>query len=279
MRVVSGGYEAIHIVDFSSCFFLTGSFPRSKIHKRTKSEYTFPSISPVLRMPTAYAVRAQIETHIPSAFSVYRRLEFKAISTGISAIDELTQGIPVSALSEICGVGKTSVLLSLLAQATQQEHYCALVDAKDSFDPASAQNMGVDLNRLLWVRCGKSKQELPPLEQAFRAADLLIQGGGFGVVAVDLSNFSEKLLNKIQPATWFRFTHVIEKHETALVFLEPSPHATSCAGLVLNLKNKSETWEGNLLAELALEVEVVRTRSKKYSQSVRPDLSLRTQWM
>lgn len=230
-------------------------------------------------MSSAYAVRSQIESRIPSAFAVYRRPECKTISTGIHAIDQLTRGIPVSALSEICGTGKTSVLLSLLAQATRQEHYCALVDAKDSFDPISAQNIGIDFTRLLWVRCGKSKQELPPLEQAFRAADLLIQGGGFGVVAVDLSNFSERLLNKIQPATWFRFAHVIEKHETALVFLAPRPSATSCAGLVLNLNRKSETWEGNLVTNLGLEVEVVRTLDKKSSQSVRPEISLKTQWM
>jgi recombination protein RecA len=229
-------------------------------------------------MFSASAVRLHVETRIPSAFSAYKRPELRTIPTGISAIDQLTKGVPVSALSEICGVGKTSVLLSLLAQATQQEHYCALVDAKDSFDPASARAIGIDLNRLLWIRCGKSKQELPPLEQAFRAADLLIQGGGFGIVAVDLSNFSERLLNKIQPATWFRFAHVVEKQDTALVFLEPRPFATSCAGLVLNLRNKSQVWRGKLLSNLEVEVEVVRTRNKKSSQSVRPELSLKTQW-
>ncbi len=230
-------------------------------------------------MSSACAIRAQIETRIPSAFAVYRRPEFRNLATGISTIDELIDGIPVSALSEICGVGKTSVLLSLFAQATREERYCALVDAKDSFDPASAQAVGVDLSRLLWVRCGKSKQVLPPLEQAFRVADLLIQGGGFGIVAVDLSDFSERLLNKIQPAIWFRFAHVVEKHETALVFLEPQPNATSCAGLVLNLRTKSEAWEGKLLTNLDLEVEVVRTREKKMPHSVRPEISLHTQWM
>lgn len=229
-------------------------------------------------MFSASAVRAQVETRIPSAFSVYKKPEPKTIPTGIFAIDESTTGVPISALSEICGVGKTSVLLSLLAQATQQEHYCALVDAKDSFDPASARAIGVDLNRLLWIRCGKSKQELPPLEQAFRTADLLLQGGGFGVVAVDLSSFSERLLNKIQPATWFRFAHVVEKQDTALVFLEPRPFATSCAGLVLNLRNKSQVWHGKLLTNLDVEVEVIRTRDKKSSQSLRPELSLKTQW-
>lgn len=229
-------------------------------------------------MPTSTAIRIDIERVIPSAFTVYSKPALKTIATGISEIDRLTNGIPVGALSEICGEGKTSVLLSLLAQATQQEQYCALVDAKDFFDPASAQAIGVNLDRLLWVRCGKNKQELPPLEQAFRAADLLIQGGGFGIVAVDL-DFSERLLNKIQPATWFRFAHVIEKHETALVFLGPRPNATSCAGLVLNLRNKSQAWNGNLLTSLNVEVEIVRTLNKKLPHSVRPEISLKAQWM
>jgi recombination protein RecA len=182
-------------------------------------------------------------------------------------------------LSEICGTGKTSVLVSLFAQATRQEHYCALVDARDSFDPASAEACGVDLARLLWVRCGKSKQDLPPLEQALRTADLLIQSGGFGVIAVDLSGFSERLLNKIQPAIWFRFTHVIEKQATALVFLAARSHATSCAGLVLNLKSQSPAWQGHLLTSLNIEVEVTRTLWKKLPQAVRPDVSLKTQWI
>lgn len=230
-------------------------------------------------MLSASAIRTQVENRIPAAFRVYCRPEFKTIATGVPEIDQLTSGIPLSALSEVCGTGKTSVVLSLLAQATQQEYYCALVDAKDSFDPVSAQNIGVDLTRLLWVRCGKSRQELPPLEQAFRSADLLIQGGGFRIVAVDLSNFSERILNKIQPAIWFRFAHVIEKQETALVFLEPRPCATSCAGLVLNLRKKSEKWQSNLLKNLELEVEVVRTRDKKFPQSVRAVVSLQAQWM
>jgi recombination protein RecA len=32
---------------------------------------------------------------------------------------------------------------------------CAWVDASDSFDPESAAANGIDLNRLLWVRCGE----------------------------------------------------------------------------------------------------------------------------
>jgi len=54
------------------------------------------------------------------------------------------------------------------------------VDAEDAFSltppPRPACNWG-----LLWVRCGHSA------EHALKAADLLIQGGGFGLVVMDLA--------------------------------------------------------------------------------------------
>lgn len=83
----------------------------------------------------------------------------------------------MSAITEVCGSGKTSVLVSLLAHASR-EHYCALVDASDAFDLVTAEAAGTDLSRLLWVRCGKTKQKLRPLEQAFKVTDMLLQSGG-----------------------------------------------------------------------------------------------------
>src|SRR5205814_960898 len=80
------------------------------------------------------------------------------LPTGIQALDQLTGGgVPRGAMTEIAGEassGRTSVLLSLLAQATSRNEYCALVDAHDTFDPASAAAAGADLARLLWIRCG-----------------------------------------------------------------------------------------------------------------------------
>src|SRR5215475_5380852 len=127
--------------------------------------------------PSAIAsLRSQVEARIPSAFAVYRRPEHRTIPTGIRQIDGLTGGgVPVGALTEICGScssssGKTSVLVSLLANATQT-HFCALVDASDTFDPSPATKTGMNLSRLLWVRCGKNKSKLRPLEQAFKVTD------------------------------------------------------------------------------------------------------------
>jgi recombination protein RecA len=233
-------------------------------------------------MASAISLRASIEAQIPSAFAVSRRPEQKTIPTGIPQIDSVTGGVPASALTEICGSslassGKTSVLVSLLAQATQN-HFCALVDAEDSFDPASALAVGVNFSRLLWVRCGKNKSKLKPMEQAFKTADMLLQSGGFGLIVVDLSSLPERLVRKVPLTTWFRFSRVVEKQPTTLVFLAQQPHATSCAGLVLNLKARPAVWSGKLLTQFNLEAEVIRTREKKHSQSAKPNFSAQAQW-
>lgn len=228
-------------------------------------------------MSAVSSLRAQIEARLPAAFAAYKRPERHFILTGIPQIDLVTGGIPISALSEICGSGKTSVLVSLLSQACQ-EHYCALVDGRDSFDPASAGTAGVDLSRLLWIRCGKTRQDLPPLEQAFKTADILIQSGGFGLIAVDLSEFSDRLLNKVPLTTWFRFAHVVERQRTALVFVEQQPHAQSCAGLAIHLQAQPVIGPGNLFTQLEIKAEVIRTREKKPVQSIMTIFSLRSQW-
>jgi hypothetical protein len=230
-----------------------------------------------LRMPSSCSLRAQIEARIPSAFATHKRLESRTILTGIPEVDSLTGGIPIGAMTEISGVGKTSVLVSLLAHASR-EYYCALVDAKDAFDPVAAEAAGTDLSRLLWVRCGKTKQTLRPLEQAFKVTDMLLQSSGFGLIVVDLSDIAEKIVHNVPTSTWFRFSRVVENQHTALVFIEQQPHATSRAGLVLKLAAAPATFSGNLLTSFTLNADVIRTRKKKCVQSATPDFSIKAQW-
>src|SRR6202030_4435537 len=86
------------------------------------------------------------------------RLAPEMVSSGIPQLDLLTGGLARGCLTEICGTassGRTSVLLFALARATQRGEVCALVDASDAFDPASAAAAGMEMSRLLWVRCGE----------------------------------------------------------------------------------------------------------------------------
>src|SRR5580704_6824119 len=79
--------------------------------------------------------------------------------SGITELDAvLGGGFPRGSLVELCGpasCGRTSLAFSLLAQATERQEACAFVDVSDSLDPVSLAASGVDLPRLLWIRCGE----------------------------------------------------------------------------------------------------------------------------
>jgi recombination protein RecA len=113
-------------------------------------------------MPASAQIRAQIEAalaqRIPSALTPQPRAIHPTVTTGIAAIDELLGGgLPVGAISEIVGPecsGRTALALAFLAGITRQGKVCAWVDVSDALHPESAAAAGIDLNRLLWVRCG-----------------------------------------------------------------------------------------------------------------------------
>jgi len=232
-------------------------------------------------------IRSQVERRIPGALTIYERSAPEVFSSGIPVIDREMGGVPKSALTQICapsGVtsGRTTLLLSLLAQVTGKEQFCALVDASDCFDPESADAVGVCLSRLLWVRC--IERGMKAVEQAFKSADILIQNGGFGVIAIDLGNVDEKLIRKIPLTTWFRFARVMEALPSALVILLPYSAAQSCAALTLNLAASAQ-WSGTdavshtlLISNVEFNVEVGRTRTKKPVQSARNNFTVRPQW-
>ena len=230
----------------------------------------------------ARLIRANVEAEIPAAFIPRIRSEQGSILTGIEQIDAATGGIPVGGLTELCGSnlassGKASIVASLLATASQN-HFCALVDSCDSFDPASAEAAGVNFARLLWVRCGKNKSKLKPLEQAFKIADMLLASSGFGLVVVDISSIAERFARNVPLTTWFRFRRIVEKQNTALVFVEQQAHATSCASLVLELKTRPATLTGKLFTEFEIESRLLRTRDKKPVQNASHNFMLKAQW-
>ena len=89
-------------------------------------------------------------------FRKHSALELKPC--GVKELDVmLGGGFPCGSVVELCGTacsGRTSLSLALLAQATKSQEACALVDVSDCFDSESAAAAGVDLERLLWIRCG-----------------------------------------------------------------------------------------------------------------------------
>jgi hypothetical protein len=184
-------------------------------------------------------------------------------SSGIAQIDALTGGLPRGCLTEVCGPessGRTTVMLAAIAAVTRREEICALIDASDAFDPHSATAAGVNLERLLWVRCGSHAQSSAlsrkrrqafsleererrrmedPVEQALRATDLLLQSSGFGMVAIDLAGVPLKMARRIPLTTWFRFRRAVENTPTLLLVTGTQACAQSCASLSLELSRQS----------------------------------------
>jgi len=174
------------------------------------------------------------------------------LPTGILGVDQLIAGVPRRALTEICGPdssGRTSLFISLLAQATRRGEYCALVDAGDSFDPQSAARAGVHLPQLLWIRCGGGDAH-GAAERALKAADLIVQAGGFGLIGMDLGDLPDAAVRRISLASWFRLRHAVERTNAALVALERQINARSCSALQIAMRRKETFWSGRLSGRL-----------------------------
>lgn len=236
-------------------------------------------------MSSLAVISNQVETllkgRVSAAFVRHSRPQLHTIPTRIAALDDVLGGIPISALTIIVAdprvsSGRTSLLQSILASATARESYCALIDSTDCFDPYSAQANGVVLSSLLWVRCqARSSAKLKRLEQAFKAADLVLQGGGFGLIALDLSGIPSVQIQRIPLTTWFRFQRVVEKAPTAFVVFAPVPCANSCTELAIEMDGADVQWKGGalphstLLKEMRTTFVVSRSRNaqKKSPQS------------
>jgi len=148
-------------------------------------------------MPPSATIRVQVESalahKIPSALTPPVRIVRPSVSTGIVELDGLIQGgFPVGAVTELVGgecSGRTSVALSFLSRITSAGKVCSWIDASNSFHPASAASVGVDLKRLLWVRCGVRENvvmqdtrqfRLPPACFATKPVTKGLHGGGHG---------------------------------------------------------------------------------------------------
>ena len=77
-----------------------------------------------------------------------------------------------------------------------------------------------------------------PVEQALRAADLLLQSSGFGMVAIDLAGVPVKMARRIPLTTWFRFRRTVENTLTILLVIGEQSCAQSCASLSLRLNSR-----------------------------------------
>jgi recombination protein RecA len=234
------------------------------------------------------------------------------VSSGIAAIDALTGGLPRGCLTEICGPpssGRSTLMLSALTAATQRGEFCAVVDASDALDPQSVVAAGIELERLLWVRCGEKSHhaghrlEQHRLEQLLRVTDLLLESGGFGLIALDLGDLPTQTARRIPLATWFRFRRAVEHTSTVLLAVERQSIAGSCSSLLIKLGSLNMGWlkpgssdldslnlgssenpanvptHAQLLTNVEITAELVRSRmERKQARSAEVTFASKTAW-
>ncbi len=110
-------------------------------------------------------------------------IDIEAISTGSLGIDIALGigGMPKGRIIEIYGPessGKTTLALSVIAQAQKKGGTCAFIDAEHALDPSYAKKIGVDIDNLLISQPDAG-------EQALEIADTLVRSGAIDVLVVD----------------------------------------------------------------------------------------------
>jgi recombination protein RecA len=188
-------------------------------------------------------LRAEIESAVASKlgvnFSIREKPLAPCIPSGIPSIN-----LPRGTLSELYGPsssGKTGTIFGALARVTRLPECCALIDGADTFDPVSGSEAGIDLSQLLWIRCGGNA------EHALKAADLVVHGGGFGMVVVDLDGLPARDVRRISLASWFRLRHAVEKTNTALVVVEQDLNAASASTVQIQTSRSTTEFQGALM--------------------------------
>jgi recombination protein RecA len=242
------------------------------------------------------ALRArQLDRTLTTALPALERSDASALAAmDIAGLDAcLDGGLPRGQLSELAGPhssGRTTLLLHLIAAATRRGEIAALMDTCDRLDVASAAAAGVDLDRLLWIRGASSDvclqspvtrtgfvSQVPGVpgaasvagslvDRAIKAFTLVLQAGGFGVVALDLADVPRAVLGRLPFTTWLRVQRMIEGSETACVLVVNEPLARSPGGVTLQLAGRT-TWAGGSdgsrhLAGLDMRVRVVSPRRR-----------------
>ena len=179
-------------------------------------------------------------------------------------VDEVlleTSGLALTrgSIAEIAGEpssGKTSLSLSLLAKLTAAGEICAVVDSCNSFDPRSAVLAGVELENLLWVKCGGD------IEKAFLSADYLVQAKGFGTIWLNLNGLPQQKLRMVPKTYWYRYRNRIKETPTLLLVTAEESVTGSASQQSFLFSREGVNWSGSGRFKLLREFQI-RMHSRK----------------
>lgn len=166
----------------------------------------------------------QIRRQLREKFPAAHREPVLQESSSQPATLEFSAGHLSEIISPHHSAGASLVISQLLEQ--KRDLPIALVDGRDTFDPASYGNE--KCRHLIWLRCSKT-------EQALKCTDLLLSDGNLPLVLLDLHLVSERELHQIPTALWHRLKIQARDSGATLVtmtprVLVPTPHSRLTLG-------------------------------------------------
>lgn len=153
------------------------------------------------------------------------------ISTGILPLDVAIGigGVPRGRVVEIFGPeasGKTTLCLSIVAQAQKNGGVAAYIDAEHAMDPAYAKKLGVDVDNLLISQPDSGEQALEITEKLVRsgAMDVIVVDSVAALVpqaeiAGDMGDAHVGLQARLMSQALRKLTSTISKSNTCLIFI------------------------------------------------------------
>ncbi|MGP1413638.1 MAG: recombinase RecA [Bacillales bacterium] len=155
----------------------------------------------------------------------------EALSSGSILLDEALGigGYPKGRIIEIFGPessGKTTLALTAIAETQKKGGLCAFIDAEQSIDPIYAQNLGVDIDKLILSQPDSG-------EQALQIVEMLAKSGAFSLIVVDsvaalvpqaeaeglMEDNSIGLLARLMSKALRKITAVLNKGNCTVIFL------------------------------------------------------------
>lgn len=194
------------------------------------------------------------------------RLREEPVATSVEALDRLLAGgLSSGSLVEVVGrgsCGRFATLLTALKTVTDTGEAAALVDQGGQLDPQSAAALGLDLERLLWLRP-------KVLSDTLAAAELLVNTG-FPLVAVDLG--LPPVRGRAPLAAWLRLARGSISHRAVVLVGSPYRLSGCAAAAVVTAGWGRGRWSGTpgaprLLQGLVSQLEVVRQRGRRPHES------------
>jgi hypothetical protein len=169
-------------------------------------------------MPASASTLPALRQLLSERFPQAARPRGEALTTGITALDETTGGLPRRALTELActapSCGGHLFLGRLLELTRTAARRAALADATDEFDPGSWP--AEILEHLVWVRCRS-------VAEAVSAADLLARDANLDLLALDLRHAACTDLRRIPAPAWYRLQRAVEQTNLVFLVLTPAP--------------------------------------------------------